>query len=275
MSQRVYPLKRQPQDERDYKFTPIKEEKLPDKVDFRSSCPPVYDQQNLGSCVSNAYIFLYRMLQQAEGKDVKIDYSRLKHYYDERVMEGTVNEDSGATMRTGAKVLKNIGVCLEELCPYIESEFTTEPSEEAKADSEKHKILAYKSLSSVYEIKHYLAKQDALKKPMGVAIGMEVYESMESDAVAQTGIVPLPKYYENMLGGHAVAIVGYDDNFGKNNRGKGLLLCILNKLFGCNTRNEGYFIVRNSWGCDFGDKGYFYLPYSFFEKHAYDFWVIE
>lgn len=274
MQERKYPLKRQDDDERDLKLTIIDTSKLPSKVDFRPYCPDIYDQKSLGSCTSNAYIFLFRMLMQAQGNNVNIDYSRLKHYYDERVLEGSVNEDSGAQMRTGAKVLKNTGACLEELWKYIQVNFAVQPSAQAIEDSAKHKITAYKNLNNSNEIKYYLAQQDSINKPMGVAIGIDIYESFETNEVARTGIVPIPnKDKEQYLGGHAVAIVGYDDNFGKSNKmGRGLSK-LMKALFG-SSDDEGYFIVRNSWG-KWGDNGYFYLPYSFMKKHAYDFWVIE
>ena len=44
-----------------------------------------------------------------------------------------------------------------------------------------------------------------------IAFGFIVYESFESDQVTTSGFVPMPKPNEKVLGGHAVAIVGYDD----------------------------------------------------------------
>jgi C1A family cysteine protease len=70
--------------------------------------------------------------------------------------------------------------------------------------------------------------------------------------VAKTGKVPMPKKTEKMLGGHAVLAVGYDDT-------------------------KKVFIVRNSWGSGWGDKGHFYMPYSYITNQdlAADFWSIE
>ncbi len=72
--------------------------KLPLKVDLRTKCPAVYDQGQLGSCTANAIAAAIEFDQMKE----KIKYfmpSRLFIYYNERVMEGTVNSDSGADPR--------------------------------------------------------------------------------------------------------------------------------------------------------------------------------
>ena len=82
--------------------------------------------------------------------------------------------------------------------------------------------------------------------------GFTVYESFESDAVAQTGMVPMPGSTEAVKGGHAVVSVGSDDN-------------------------RRLFYVRNSWGSSWGDNGYCYMPYEYLlSAHlANDFWTIR
>ena len=79
--------------------------------------------------------------------------------------------------------------------------------------------------------------------------GIMLYESFDSDKTTKTGIVSMPLKNEKDNGGHAVLAVGYNDES----------QCL---------------IVRNSWGEEWGDKGYFYLPYEYAEKLADDFWVI-
>jgi C1A family cysteine protease len=82
--------------------------------------------------------------------------------------------------------------------------------------------------------------------------GFSVYESFETQAVAKTGVVPMPDKKEKMLGGHAVMAVGYDDS-------------------------EGRFIVRNSWGPKWGQGGFFTMPYDYLVNQdlAADFWTIR
>jgi len=97
------------------------------------------------------------------------------------------------------------------------------------------------------------ALKTALAEGYPVVLGINVYESFESDQVAKTGIVPLPEDSEKLLGGHAVLAVGYKDD-------------VVNI-------DQGVVIVRNSWGEGWGDKGYFYLPYSYFTKYVSDMWT--
>ncbi len=82
--------------------------------------------------------------------------------------------------------------------------------------------------------------------------GFTVYESFESEDVARTGNVPMPSPGERVVGGHAVLAVGYDDD-------------------------EGMFICRNSWGAEWGDAGYFYMPYAYLldDNLSDDFWTIR
>jgi C1A family cysteine protease len=82
--------------------------------------------------------------------------------------------------------------------------------------------------------------------------GFSVYESFEGDAVAKSGIVPMPGMTEMEVGGHAVMAVGYDDS-------------------------QQRFLARNSWGSEWGMSGYFTIPYDYLTDSnlADDFWVIR
>ena len=82
-------------------------------------------------------------------------------------------------------------------------------------------------------------------------VGILVYSSFETPEVAKTGIVPLPKDTDQLLGGHAVVCVGFDDN-------------------------KQQFIMRNSWGTAWGDHGHFYLPYSYLSSSTVtsDLWCL-
>ena len=97
------------------------------------------------------------------------------------------------------------------------------------------------------------ALKSALAEGFQVAIGIQVYDSFESNQVAQNGVVPLPRRGEQFLGGHAVLAVGYKDD--AMIKGRGVVIC------------------RNSWGESWGDKGYFYLPYSYFVSYVTDMWT--
>jgi C1A family cysteine protease len=85
-----------------------------------------------------------------------------------------------------------------------------------------------------------------------IVFGFTVYSAFESATVAQTGIVPMPSPSDQVVGGHAVVLVGYDDAADR-------------------------FRVRNSWGTGWGQQGYFEMPYLYVTSAslASDFWVIQ
>ena len=79
-------------------------------------------------------------------------------------------------------------------------------------------------------------------------MGIALFDSFESQQVAETGMVPMPQSNEQCIGGHAVCVVGYDNS-------------------------KQMFLVRNSWGSGWGDKGYFYIAYEYFKSYASDCWT--
>lgn len=239
--------KRQPEDVRDYKVAQhfkLTMAPLPVSVDLREYMSPVEDQGMLGSCTGNAIVGSLEYLENKQ-KLTFVDLSRLFIYYNERVVEGSVNEDSGAIIRDGIKSLVDNGVCLEKKCSYNIARFTKKPSKTAYKDALTRKITTYASVGqSAEEIRTVLASG------YPIVFGFEVFKAFEDDIVTTTGIVPMPS--GPSIGGHAVLLVGYDD---RTNR----------------------FLVRNSWGANWGQKGYFTMPYNYVldNKYADDFWVIN
>src|SRR6202158_6028384 len=119
--------------------------KLPAKKDLRPGCPPVYDQGQLGSCTANAISGAIQFEQKNQGVTV-FTPSRLFIYYNERVMEGTVNSDAGAQIRDGVKSVSQIGVCPESDWPYLTNDFTFKPSAIAYNNALKTKAVSYRRL---------------------------------------------------------------------------------------------------------------------------------
>lgn len=218
---------------------------LPSQVDLRPHCTPIQNQGELGSCTANALAGNVDYLKKQKLKKV-LDFSRLFIYYNERVIEHTVNADSGAMLRDGIKTLAKAGVCPESEWPYDIAKFTQKPSSKAYADALHYQIISYYRLRTMDQMKHTLASGYPF------VFGFAVFESFESPQVAADGIVPLPQKDERLLGGHAVMAVGYDDR-------------------------EKQFIVRNSWGISWGQKGYCMMPYDYLIKRnlASDFWTIR
>jgi C1A family cysteine protease len=220
---------------------------LPASVDLRPQCPPVYDQGQLGSCTANAIAAAIQFDQMKQKLAQIFTPARLFIYYNERVIEHTVASDSGAQIRDGIKSVGKLGDCPETEWPYVISKFKTKPVAKCYSDALKYKAVLYQRLTPVLgQLKGCLASGYPF------VFGFTVYESFESAQVAKTGHASLPKPNEQSVGGHAVMCVGYDDA-------------------------KQWFIVRNSWGDQWGMKGYFTLPYSYLisANLASDFWTIR
>jgi C1A family cysteine protease len=263
-------------DHRDYVFAaPVAVvKKLPARVDLREKCPAVYDQGELGSCTANAIAAAHQFdqirqenLNTKAAKNAKeitssrplrssvqissFVPSRLFIYYNERVMEGTVDEDSGASIRDGIKSIAKQGVCPEsdgaDRWPYVISKYRTKPPVNCYKEALDNQALTY------YSVRQSLSQMTGcLAAGFPFVFGFSVYESFEWPAVAKTGRVYMPEDDEQQVGGHAVMAVGYD-------------------------QKQKRFIVRNSWGARWGMKGYFTMPYDYLldPDLAADFWTVR
>jgi C1A family cysteine protease len=231
-------------DIRDYPYS-LTRATIAGTIDLRQYCSPIENQGNLGSCTGQAIAGAIELLDKRAGRT--LDVSRLFIYYYERLLEGTVNYDSGAYIRDGIRACYTYGAPLESLWPYTISKFRTQPSSQAIKDAAKRKITLYQRANNL------AGCIDALNNGYPVIIGFNVYSSFESNTVTKTGMMPYPNIKtEKLLGGHAVLIVGYNNSTQR-------------------------FIVRNSWGTNWGDRGYFYMPYQVIQNTnmSGDFWVIK
>lgn len=234
-------------DHRDHMFTAVAPT-LPASVDLRTYASPIEDQGQLGSCTGNAIAGAIELIDKKGNK--RLDVSRLFIYYEERVLEGSVNYDAGAYIRDGIKVCYTKGAPLESLWPYNIRKWATKPPTAAYSDALNRKVTGYQRCANFTAVKNALA----LGNP--VVIGFDVYESFEQGAwqyANGSGLMPYPNTStEQILGGHAVCLVGYNDSTQR-------------------------FICRNSWGTSWADKGYFYMPYQVIQNTGMssDFWVIS
>jgi C1A family cysteine protease len=220
---------------------------LPTSVDLRPGCPPVYDQGQLGSCTANAIGGALEFVQSEEKKANPLTPPRLFIYYNERVIEHTVDSDSGAQIRDGVKSVHKLGAPPETDWPYDINQFSKKPPEKAYTDAKNYQTILYQRVTpTLGQLKGCLASGYPF------VFGFTVYESFESQEMANTGHLGMPGTGEKQLGGHAVLAVGYEDS-------------------------SQAFIVRNSWGADWGIKGYFTMPYPYLlqETLASDFWTIR
>lgn len=211
-------------------------------VDLRKYASPVADQGQLGACTAFAIVKGSREFNMNKAGQSYTALSPLFFYYKEREVDGNITEDAGSTITTGAQVLKNIGVATEASWPYDITKFAVAPSSAASAEAGKFKSAGAARLSGLDAVKA------AIDRGHSVSFGVRVYESFMK---SKGGIIPMPNTAtEKLLGGHALAILGYDDA-------------------------KQTVTVRNSWSAKWGDNGYCYIPYGYFAKGlAMDAWEI-
>ena len=204
--------------------------------------PEVYYQERLNSCTGNALAFCYQfdMLKQkiSFGTNKSSVPSRLFIYYYERAIRNSFNIDTGALLSEGTQVLSINGVCSESDWTYDVTKFNAVPSTEAinnayahKATLETHNLMDFKALRNTSN-----NIKNTLKQGFPVVFGFRVYNSFYNISQGNP-TMPIPPESEKIVGGHAAVFVGFKEQ-------------------------EKVFIVRNSWGSIWGDKGYFYMPYD-------------
>lgn len=220
-----------------------------------SKMPPIRDQGELGACTAFSAEAPIWIAQLTAGRKTPINPSPLFLYYNERVLNGQVGTDAGANISDIFRATNIYGICDESLWPYDEAQYTTKPP-----------VVAYTAAQT--ERAHIYAPIPQLKENVigcihhgfPIDFGITVYDSFMSDSVAATGIIPMPASSESVQGGHAIDIVGYNDQ---------------------NQENAGIppltFVIRNSWATTWGAKGYGFLPYDYVLNPQYssDFWMIR
>jgi C1A family cysteine protease len=218
---------------------------LPTKVDLRPECPPVYDQGELGSCTGNGWAGAVQFLRIKQKLADTTTPSRLFIYYNERVDDNDVAQDAGAAISDGAEVVTKIGCPDESLWPYDITKFADDPSPAVYENASAHLVLQVQQVSQ-----DLTSMKEVLADGLPIVIGFVVYPSFETQAVTETGIVPMPSHHEKPVGGHCVMLVGYDDT-------------------------QSRFIARNSWGTGWGVEGYFMMPYAYLtnSRLSSDFWM--
>jgi C1A family cysteine protease len=228
-----YKLVKDSHDPRDHHYNASVPLDTPDVTDLSPGCSPITNQDQVGACTGFSIVGAVEYDENKQ-REHFIKLSELFVYFNERDFEGDIGEDGGAQIRDGIKLIAKFGVCQEALWPFDETKWKNRPTMEAFQDGLNHRALSYKRVAVTQsDFEH------ALASGFPIVMGITVFESFESDEVARSGMVPMPNQEtEQCMGGHAVLAVGYD-------------------------RIKRLVKVRNSWGPDWGDHGYFYLPYDF------------
>jgi C1A family cysteine protease len=234
-----------------------------ERADLSGYFSPIEDQGSIGSCTAHATIALAEYYQR-RAFGVYSNLSRLFLYKATRNFLGWTG-DTGAFMRTALGALALFGAPPEDFWPYIPSKYDKEPPAFVYSLAQNFQALQYFRLDEpglmrpdlVDRIRAFIANG------LPVMAGWTVFASVNQSEGFGKGEIPYPAPREKIIGGHGFVLCGYDDNKVITNRAKGSQPTI------------GAFRVHNSWGRDWGDEGYGWLPYSYFLAGlADDVWTI-
>jgi C1A family cysteine protease len=221
---------------------------LANKASMKSVWPGIYDQGQIGSCTANAFCGAFRFLQA----DQSFQPSRLYVYYKERALEypdPSQISDSGAIVADARKWASEDGVAPESSWVYDVNNVNVAPPASCDQLALNHKIgMSFSITLDVFNTVQY-----CLANNMPVLYAFAVYQSFENTPSSGVMAMPNPVNINDpndpqdpFLGGHEVCIVGYDDD-------------------------NQWFEVANSWGTGWGDNGFFYVPYAFFNNSDYSY----
>ncbi|HEY9898950.1 MAG TPA: C1 family peptidase [Pantanalinema sp.] len=217
---------------------------LPQVVDLRSDFSPVGNQGQFGSCTSFATIKgLQEFLLKKQGRYEAQAPAYL--WYQARRQTGGKGQDTGVPTEFAMKMLDAYGSAPEKDFPYLEAakqkdeaarkEFLErQPGSALETKAKKNRVMTgYRVVTKLSAIRKGLADG------VPVVLAMRVYSSIGK--TGKNGMLPMPTAKDEFQGGHAVIAAGYDNE-------------------------KKVLIVRNSWGSDWADGGYFYMPYEYVKQ---------
>ncbi|MDZ7994596.1 MAG: C1 family peptidase [Nostoc sp. EfeVER01] len=223
---------------------------LPSVVDLSYWFSSVKDQGSLKSCTAFAAVSLLEYFANKNSKD-KIEPSPMFLYKAAR-NKMKVKGDVGSSIRETMKALALFGVPPEDYWPYDENQVDEEPLPYCYAYAQNYKTLKYFLLDYAGITPETLLFQikAVLSAGFPCIFGLTLYSSIYKSS-NEKGHIPFPNYQEDkIVGGHTLVAVGYDDfQFVK---------CANSQQY-----SKGAFLVRNSWGTEWGVEGYGWLPYDY------------
>ncbi len=228
-----------PYDHRDYEMSRfLRAAPLPDRIDHSDSLPPVFDQGPAGTCVPCAVAYYDKTFQ--EGLEHRWPLNRPDHQFSPLYIYSqrrNKSGDLGMTIREAMKIVKEQGVCALDRMPYVLEGLDREPTLEQRRAAFPYRAKSYARLTQIGEMEAYLAGNCWIA-------GVMVHEGFMD---APGGVIPMPEAGAGFLGGHAVCMVGYD-------------------------RRNRMFKFINSWGTQWGDRGFGHIGYAALQTLLMDAW---
>jgi C1A family cysteine protease len=219
---------------------------MPEIIDLRPFMTTVENQYDSNSCTANAMAGAYEYLENRLYGQAT-DVSRLFIYYNARALDDSTQADEGTYLSNCVKVVRKYGACAEEIWPFQLGQIKEKPPKAAYKDGVRFRIEDAASLAVDLD-----TMRACLAEGYPFVFGLQLFESFTGSG-GNGGLVPMPDIEnEAHNGGHAMLCVGYSDS-------------------------DQVFVVRNSWGPEWGDGGYCYVPYAYMADPdmTADCWVIR
>lgn len=236
--------KEQPLDDQ---YSPAPGLKIKDTVDLRKFFTPVRNQSDLGSCTSFAAAAMYEAMMAQAGVEVPESMSPAYLFYYSNVLNG--RPSGGSNFAEQFEVMGTHGICREELYAYDAAHPSAKPSEKAEEDALTHRVVSARQIPLVSTHdkfdtirQNHALLTSALSEGYPIGISLKVFDNLGKDGAFILHPEDVADAKED--GWHAMVIVGYSE---KNN----------------------FYIVRNSWGPEFGENGYCYIPTAYIDDPDY------
>jgi C1A family cysteine protease len=219
-------------------------------VDLREYFVDVYDQRTLNTSTAHATAGLVEYFERrAHGHLLRP--SRLFLHQNALKLAG-LSGNCGVDLRTTLKAMVRFGLPPEQLWPYDASAMSKQPAPFLYSFTDPYRAAVYVRLDG-----HRTSPEQCLQNVkaflsagFACAFGFSVPNSLTDD-----GEITYRPTFDSLYGGQALIAVGYDDRWLRSSRGA--------------------LLVRSSWGVQWGQKGYGWLPYAFVEEQlAIDFWTL-
>jgi C1A family cysteine protease len=248
----------------DHDFAALSLVAAPPSATLRPFVVSILDQGGLGSCVANAgfqAIRISHVRQAANGSPVIAAAimaqkppelgSRLWGYYFARAIHHMTAFDSGTHLRSFFQAINALGFPPESAWPYSDDKGGDRPRYTRQPKTNAFRLAADQRAPTVYR-RIFTEGADriddvklAIANGYAVAFGIDVSDDFCDNLIDPSK--PLDPPTGAIAGGHAMTAIGYDGDT---------------------------FEIMNSWGDDWGDRGYFLASASFLEAGR-DLWTVE